>query len=95
MLLQVFCHPCYLVTLLPGRIFFCWNCHLRSFCWLNQVVRDLRDFLSFFLVHPYKLAGGITLSPVNPLDYGKTIAKFKMEITPKNLTRLQGNKGDE
>ena len=51
--------------------------------------------LSFFLVLPYRLAGGISLSPVDPLDYVKKIDKFKIEIPPKNLTRLQGNKGDE
>ena len=44
MLLQIFCHPCSLVALLPGQIFFCWNCHQVVF-WLNQIVRDLRGFL--------------------------------------------------
>ena len=47
-------------------------------------------FLAFFLVHPYGLCGGILLSPVKPLDYVKKIGKFRMEIPPKNLTRLQG-----
>ena len=41
------------------------------------------------------LGGGILLSPVNPLDYVKKIGKYKMEIPPKNLIRLQGNKSDE
>ena len=62
--------------------------------WLNQAVRDFRDFhplfFSFFLVHPYGLGGGMSLSPVNPLDYVKKIGKFKMEIPPKYLTRQQG-----
>ena len=55
----------------------------------------LSFFLSFFPLHPYGLGGGISLSPVNPLDYVKKIGKFNMEIPPKNLTRLQGYKDDE
>ena len=50
----------------------------------------LSSFLSFFLVHPYGLGGEISLSPVSPLDYVKQIGKFKMEISPKNLMRIQG-----
>ena len=91
-------HPCSLVA---WSVFFCWN--LRFF--LAQpgspefpgfsFSLSLSLALSFFLVHPYGLGGGISLSPVNTLDYVKKIGKFKMEIPPKNLTRLQGNKGDE
>ena len=66
--------------------------------WLNQVVRDLflflSFFLSFFLVHPYRLGGGISLR-VNPLDYVKNIGKFKMEIPPKKLIRIHCYKDDE
>ena len=97
MLLQLFVT---LVALLPCslvRFFFAAISILGRF-WLNQVVRDFWDFLSlflsFFLVHPYGLGGGISLSAVNPLDYVKKIGKFKMEIPPKNLTRQQDNKDD-
>ena len=72
-----------LVAFQPGQIFFCWNYHLRSFLAqpgslgfpgfsfsLSFFFLSF-FFLSFFLVHPYGLGGGISLSPVNPLDYVK------------------------
>ena len=73
MLLQLF------VTLVAWSDFFLLEFPSYVVSWLNQVVRDFRDFLSlflslflsFFLVHPYGLGGGISLSPVNPLDYVK------------------------
>ena len=90
-----------LVTLYPDQIFFCWDFHFRPFFWLNQVVRDFRDFLSLFLSlslsflpNPTSwLGGGGSLSPVSPQDNVKNIGKVKMEIPPKKSDQDSGLQG--
>ena len=62
-----------LVALQAGQIFFAGISILGRF--LAQLgspgFPGFSFSLSFFLVHPYGLGGGISLSPVNPLDYVK------------------------